>query len=182
VQFFHIEAKYPAMTVFYFYARVVKQKKKDIISRNRLTINVRARARACVFVASRPESNLYDDLPYIMQAAKAPVETRGSFPCCAAAFGGNMRFLLRRRLSRTDRCQSDGKSEKKKGEQRSWGMSLHRSHDCLRGVDYLLYLFGRAFIALALHPPSLPPTRLSFSLSLVRRVGHVGHTNGQEVR
>jgi len=142
--------------------------------------NQRARARAYVFVASRPESNL-DDLPYIMQAAKAPVdETRGSFPCCAAAFGGNMRFLLRRRLSRTDRCQSDGKSVKKEGEQRGWGMSLHCSHDCLRGVDYLLYLFGRAFIALALRPPSLAPTRLSFSF--VRRVGHVGHTNGQEVR
>lgn len=41
-------------------------------------------------------------------------------------------------------------------------MSLRCSHDCLRGVDYLLYLFGRAFIALA-RPPSPPPPPPSLS-------------------
>lgn len=86
----------------------------------------------------------------IHQNKRAGGEMRGLFSCCAAAFGGNMRFLLRRRLSRTDRCQSDGKSKK---EQCGWGMSLRCSHDCLRGVDYLLYLFGRAFIAFTRSPP-----------------------------
>lgn len=88
----------------------------------------------------------------IHQNKRAGGEMRGLFSCCAAAFGGNMRFLLRRRLSRTDRCQSDGKSKK---EQCGWGMSLRCSHDCLRGVDYLLYLFGRAFIALTRSLPLL---------------------------
>lgn len=93
---------------------------------------------------------------------------RACFPVAPfAAFGGNMRFLPRRRLSRTDRCQSDGKS-KKKGEKEKERKERRAarargdepppprrcSHDCLRGVDYLLYLFGRAFIALT-RPPSL---------------------------
>lgn len=81
-----------------------------------------------------------------------------------------MRFLPRRRLSRTDRCQSDGKSKK----EQCGGMSL-RLHDCLRDVDYLLYLFGRAFITLTRpSPPPLsppfphPPPTLSRSLSFDR--------------
>lgn len=45
-------------------------------------------------------------------------------------------------------------------------MSL-RLHDCLRDVDYLLYLFGRAFITLTRPSPPLPPT-LSHSLSFGR--------------
>lgn len=98
------------------------------------------------------QSNLVNLLTVIHQNKRAGGKMRGLFSCCAAAFGGNMRFLLRRRLSRTDRCQSDGKSKK---EERGWGMSLRCSHDCLRGVDYLLYLFGRAFIALTRSPPPL---------------------------
>jgi len=47
------------------------------------------------------------------------------------------------------------RTEKVKKEQCGWGMSLRCSHDCLRGVDYLLYLFGRAFIALTRSLPLL---------------------------
>lgn len=70
-------------------------------------------------------------------------------------------------------------------------MSLRCSHDCLRGVDYLLYLFGRAFIALtpasaafssfSITPLSpLPPLALFRSTAKARI--YAGHTNGQEVR
>lgn len=46
-------------------------------------------------------------------------------------------------------------------------MSLRCSHDCLRGVDYLLYLFGRAFIAL-LTPSASSSSSSSSSTSFSR--------------
>lgn len=72
---------------------------------------------------------------------------RGLFSCCAAAFGGNMRFLLRRRLSRTDRCQSDGKSKKEQRVDGGWAFAA-RTTVCAVSIIFCIYLVGLLLLLL----------------------------------
>lgn len=63
---------------------------------------------------ARFAANLNDpDSPKMNALRNGGEEARGS------PFDGNMRFLPGRRLSRTDRCQSDGKGKKKKKKRSS---------------------------------------------------------------
>lgn len=126
----------------------------------------------CVFLAS----NLVN-LPSIYQNKRSGGKMRCLFSCCAAAFGGNMRFLLRRRLSRTDRCQSDGKS-KKRATWMGYESPLLARLSARCRLSFVFIWSG--FYCSYSYASSSPRTR--FSLSFARPRNHVGCTNGQEVR